>query len=320
VSLGFSGVIQSRLVVLLGAELLVIATLLGVVLDQYAHRRTQSLAGVNSWGYRGPVMPEHAPDEIRIAVVGGDAAFGWGVAPGETSAAYLRLWVATSLPAGFSRTVTAVNLGALGLPARDHADRIRQFRYLAPDVICLYFDPIDRLAAATLPPAHSAVTALTGYVPMLPLILQEKGDREIARGRWMVGRMLSVSGRSLGAADRALARLWLGAPFPLDADRGAALAEALDAALASAAAVIIVLPMPFTSEEAAGHAAARQLFERRAAAEPRMRVVDLAEQPRLADPELRLDATNYGAGGHSLVAQAIAPAVSEFVSRARAIQ
>ena len=312
--------VQSRVAVLLGAELLVIAALLGVVLDQYAHKRSQSLAGVNSWGYRGPVMPQRAPDEIRIAVAGGDAAFGWGEAPGETSTAYLRYLVQTNMPAGSSRPVTAVSLGALGLPARDYADRIRQFRYLAPDVICLYVEAIDRLAAATLPPADSAVTAWTGYVAMLPLVLQEKGDREIARGRWMVGGVLSASGRSLRAADRALARLWPGAPSPLDADRGAALAEALDAALASAAAVVIVLPMPFTPEDAAGHAAARQLFERRAAAEPRMRVVDLAEQPRLADPALRLDATNFGAGGHSLVAEAIAPTVSAFVSRGLVVQ
>jgi hypothetical protein len=228
--------------------------------------------------------------------------------------------VQTNMPAADSRRVTAVNLGALGLPARDYADRIRQFRHLAPDVICLYIDAIDRLAAATLPPGESAVMAWTGYVPMLPQVLQEKGEREIERGRSIVGRVLSAGGRSLRAADRALARLWLGAPSPLDADRGAALGAALDAALASAAAVVIVLPMPFTPEEAAGHAAARQLFERRAAAEPRMRIVDLAEQPRLADPELRLDATNFGAGGHSLVAQAIAPTVSEFVSRARVVQ
>jgi hypothetical protein len=311
--------VQSRIAFLLGGELVVIAALLGVALDQYAHQRTQSLAGVNSWGYRGPVMPQHAPNEIRIAVVGGDAAFGWGEAPGETSTEYLRWMVQINLPAGSSRRITAVNLGARGLPARDYADRIRQFRHLEPDVICLYVDATDRLAAATLPPAESAVTAWTGYVPMLPQFLQEKGDREIERGRWLVGGMLSAGGRSIRRADRALARLWLGTPAPLDADRGAALAAALDAALASAAAVVVVLPMPFTQQEAAGHAAARHLFERRAAAEPRMRIVDLAEQPRLADPQLRLDDSNFGAGGHSLVAQAIAPTVSGFVSRGQVV-
>jgi hypothetical protein len=312
--------VQPRVAVLLGAELLVILALLGVVLDQYAHKRTQSLAGVNSWGYRGPVMAERAPDEFRIAVIGGDAAFGWGVAPGETSTAYLRLWVQTSLPAGSSRMVTAVNLGALGLPARGYADRIRQFRYLAPDVICLIVDPIDHLAAATLPPAESVITASTGYVPMLPLLLQEKGGREIDRGRWLVGRVLSAGGRALRGADRAVARVWPGAAPPLEADRSGALDDALDTALASAAVAVVVLPMPFTREDAAGHAAARQLFERRAAAEPRMRIVDLAGQPRLADPDLRLDGANFGAGGHSLAAQAIAPTVSGLVSRAPVVQ
>lgn len=306
---------KSPVAVVVAAQLLTIAAVLGVVLDQYAHKRTQSMAGVNSWGYRGAVMPQRVPGELRIAVVGGDAAFGWGVAPGETTAAYLKLWVQTSLPAGSGRTVTAVNLGALGLPARNYADRIQQFRYLAPDLICLYLDPIDRRAAATLPPADSAIAAVTGYVPMLPLLLQEKGKREIARGRSLAGGVLSVTGRSLRATDRVIARLWNGAATPLDADRSNAFAAALATALEAAAAVVIVLPMPFTEEEATGHAAARQFFERRALAEPRMRVVDLGAELTLADPDLRLDASNFGAGGHSLAARAITPAVSQLFSR-----
>lgn len=311
---GPDAMLRTRVAVLLGAELVVMAALLGVVLDQYAHKRVQSLAGVNSWGYRGAVMPGRVPGEIRIALVGGDRAFGWGVAPEEATSAYLRLWIQVGLPATPARTVTAVNLGALGLPARDYAGRIEQFRYLAPDIMCLYIDLIDHRAAAVLPPADSAVTALTGYVPMLPLVLEEKGDGQTDRGRWIVGGAVSAAGRILRAADRTAGRIWLDAPTTAGADRGAALGRALDAALASAAAVVAVLPMPFTTGEVAAHREALELVRRRAASEPRMRIVDLGQESRLADPALRLDAVNFGAGGHSLAAAAIAPTVSELMA------
>lgn len=306
--------LRTRLAALLAVELVVMAVLLGVVLDQYAHKRVQSMAGVNSWGYRGAVMPGRLAGEIRVALAGGDRAFGWGVAPGETTSAYLRLWIQVSLPTASARRVTEVNLGALGLPARDYAERIEQFRYLAPDIMCLYIDLIDHRAAAVLPPSDSAVTALTGYVPMLPLVLEEKGEWQTDRGRWLVGGAVSAAGRALRTADRTAGRIWLDAPTPVDADRAAVLGQALDAALASAAAVVAVLPMPFTPGEAAPHREARELFLRRAASEPRMRVVDLGQESRLADPALRLDAANFGAGGHSLAAAAIAPTVSGLVA------
>ena len=44
-----------------------------------------------------PVLHQKQPNEVRIAVVGGDLAFGWGVAADETLAAYLRRLVILDL-------------------------------------------------------------------------------------------------------------------------------------------------------------------------------------------------------------------------------
>jgi hypothetical protein len=73
-----------QLVVTLAIEAVALACLLTLALDMRAHNRVERLGGVNIWGYRGPVMQQKAANEIRIATVGGDLAFGWGVAASET--------------------------------------------------------------------------------------------------------------------------------------------------------------------------------------------------------------------------------------------
>ena len=288
----------------------VVLMLLGIVVaDQMAHKRVETLAGVNSWGYRGPVAAMQRGAEVRVAVVGGDRAFGWGVQPDQTMAAYLRTEVERRL---LGAAVTVVNLGAIGLPAAAYADRIESFASLAPDIVCVYLDLIDRSPAALLPRHDSAITATTGYVPMLPLLLRDKGRALDANGRRWLGWWASTTSAALTAIDRVAYR-WLGfAPAPATTDRDASLNRAVDAALAAAPAVVVVLPMPLSEAEQRAHEAARQALAARSAGEPRLSVVDLREVPALADPALRLDGFNYGAAGHSLAATAVAPAVADF--------
>ncbi|MDP2320445.1 MAG: hypothetical protein Q8O42_14045 [Acidobacteriota bacterium] len=293
----------------LASEAAVLGVMLMIVADQFAHRRVQDMAGVNSWGYRGLVMPAKAAGEIRIAMVGGDHGFGWGMAPEETTAAYLRGVIARRLAAGDgSAIVTAVNLSAVGLPAPAYADRIAHFAYLAPDVICLYVDLTDRAEGATLPPIDSAITALTGYVPMLPLLLRDKGRAMTMAGKEIAGSAVGAFGGLLRNTDRAL-HSWVSRPVPASTSRREALGRAVDAALASARAVVTVVPMPVAPSEWPAHRDAIDVFTTRAASEPRLRTVDLATIDRLSDPQLRLDGYNLGAAGQSLAANAIAPAV-----------
>ena len=58
----------------------VLVTLLGALgVDLYLHHRAEKSAGLNRWGYRGPVVGRKAPGEIRVAMLGGSTAFGYGV-------------------------------------------------------------------------------------------------------------------------------------------------------------------------------------------------------------------------------------------------
>lgn len=293
----------------LASEGIALGLMLLVVADQGAHKRVQAMAGVNSWGYRGAVMPARTAGEIRIAVVGGDYGFGWGLAPEETTAAYLRAVIDRRLvAAGGSNTITAMNLSALGLPAPAYADRIAHFAYLTPDVICLYIDLTDRGEGATLPPSDSAITALTGYVPMLPLLLRDKGRAMTMAGNGMGGAAVGAVGGLLRSADRALYS-WVPRSAPWPGTRREALGRAVDAALSSARAVVTVVPRPVGESEWPAHREAIDLFAMRAATEPRLRNVDLSTVDRLSDPNLRLDGYHLGAAGHSVAADAIAPAV-----------
>ena len=111
---------KSRIALVLVIEAALIAALLTVALDQYAHKRVERVGGVNGRGYRGAVVRARAEREARIAVVGGDFAFGWGMAEAETTAGYLRTMLANAL----NRSCAAVP-GSAGPPGSDRSDRSR---------------------------------------------------------------------------------------------------------------------------------------------------------------------------------------------------
>ena len=56
-----------------------VAALALVVADLYAHHRFERGVLYNVWGYRGPTIGRKSPGEYRIAVLGGSAAYGFGV-------------------------------------------------------------------------------------------------------------------------------------------------------------------------------------------------------------------------------------------------
>src|SRR5262249_48735079 len=100
---------------MLVAEAVLIAAVVTVALDSYAHQRVQSVGGLNVWGYRGPVAHARAANEIRIAIVGGTRAFNWGQhGSGLTTELQRQIMLTTDRPGSPLRPIVAVNLGRLG--------------------------------------------------------------------------------------------------------------------------------------------------------------------------------------------------------------
>jgi hypothetical protein len=274
-----------RLRSILVLQALIIAGLLTLSLDIYAHKRVERLGGVNVWGYRGPTVRVKAPNEIRIGIVGGTLAFGWGVAASETTIAGVRQLVALAVDRRGQKAtpVTAVNLGALGWAPVSYAARLDSYRDLGLDVVCVYPDPAGTTARVALPGAP----LVSGYTPILSLVVREK----------LGWRAEEPNGR----------------PLSVGSDDQAAVEGAVRTALPIARGVVLVLPSPAPSQLASGWEPLADRF----ASNPRVRVVDLSREPRLREPAMRLDDNSFGAAGNAAAAEHIAPAVVELLQGTR---
>ena len=284
-------------------ETVLLGTIVLVALDMRAHKRVETLGGVNFWGYRGTVLREKQANEIRIAVVGGDLAFGWGVAADETLSGYLRRLVdlGSNRPGEKSRLVTGVNLGARGLAPADYASWIDHFAYLRPDLICIVPDPPAHRPVNDqfLPDRHSKIFVAFGYSPILPLVLEEKGALIRSTGLRAIGTVLAKLDPSVASEAQS---------NPTLASRS--LESAVDAAERIATkGVVLVWPPDFGADKPVADTY-------RASTRSRVRVVDLDQSRAMHSDDLRLDGFHFSAGGHSRAADIVAPAALELVHAA----
>lgn len=300
------------LVATLAVEVVALACLLTLALDMRAHNRVERLGGVNMWGYRGPVMQQKTANEVRIATVGGDVAFGWGVAASETLVYGVRQFVALALDVrgGQLRRFTAVDLGALGLAPAGYADWIRHFAYLRPDVICIVPDARNhRTAGVTIQPdRQSALFRAFGYAPILPLVVEEKG-----------ARLHSTPVRAFGSLAKALFRIGAADPSAGVEQTASsyvdAIRNAVQAALVSGAAVVVVAPPDLASADGTDGDALATMVTTAFAGDPRVRFVDLGREPDMADPAIWLDGVALSAAGHATAAAHVTPDVLALVRR-----
>ncbi len=308
-----------------------LAATLTVALDMYAHKRVEDLGGVNFWGYRGPVAAQRRPNEIRVVVVGGTRAFGWGQ-PSPVLASQLRRLVllTTDRPGSVLKPVTVINLGRPGALPDSYAGTLDHFSYLRPDYICIYDDLGMRGAGPD--EGASVVFALTGYAPVLPLVLREKGMAwrrgGVSQGSGDAGQARAVAsplrrvadstiealGAGLGAADRVAAR-----PLARRDDRPAPYADAMIAAIEAAhghahGVVVAVSPADAT-EQAENLRALTARLRGTAGSAPWLRFVDLGAEARLRGDALRLDGWNYGGVGTTVVAEQITPALLSLIDQ-----
>jgi hypothetical protein len=80
-----------------------------LAVDVYLHGRFERSAGFNIWGYRGPTVSKKKPGEYRVVVLGGSAAYGYGVTWDRAIPAALERRLAARTPA--QPRITVVNLG-----------------------------------------------------------------------------------------------------------------------------------------------------------------------------------------------------------------
>ena len=158
-----------------------------LALDLYVHAKFDDYAGTNIWGYRGPVVGTKQTGEHRIVVVGGSTAFGYGVTPTEAFPAVLE----ELLNQGRDLTdgkVSVVNLAYNNEGAHSFRFTLKDYEYLNYDAV-LFYSGYNNLSDLNMSVFrhNSPVFRLTGYLPLLPVVMQEKalalrygGDLEAA--------------------------------------------------------------------------------------------------------------------------------------------
>ncbi|MGH9142554.1 MAG: hypothetical protein ACRD2I_15595 [Vicinamibacterales bacterium] len=328
-----------RTIWLLAVEALAIVAALTLALDLREHGRVAPLGGVNEWGYRGPVTRQRQPHEIRIAIVGGTRAFGWGV-PASALVAELGhvVMFTTDRPGEQARPVVVINLGRMGALPEDYPEIIEQFAYLKPDYICLLDDlGVRGGSPVTGTGRTSGIYQLTGYAPALPLVLREKG-MILRRGDVRLGYMPAMSGhtadrplvdraagatleavgQTLAAADLELSSLvsrHLEAPSSTGPGTYVdAMMAAIDSGHRHARGVVVVTSPPEAAEQAANQSALQNRLIRFTNSASWLRRVNLADDAGLSsDPGLRLDGWNYSSAGVVAVAHRIAPALVSLI-------
>jgi hypothetical protein len=302
--------VTRKVIAALLVESVLIAGLLVIVADQVAHAHVERLGGVNIWGYRGPVLHQKQANEIRIAVVGGDLAFGWGVAASETLAPSVRDGVTSVVVASDRRqsVVTAVTLGALGLAPSEYASWIDHHAALRLDVICIVADPSGHPLAQSpfLPARRSAAFRMFGYSPILPLVLVEKGALRHSMPARLAGDVMVYAAGLFSAqvAPQSTSddpRSYLGA-----------LETAIRTGVRRAAAGVVVVSAPDSAAASIDRQGVRELVVSTFADAP-VRFVDLGDDPAMHSAALRLDGFNFSTAGHAAAARDVAPAVVELL-------
>ncbi len=168
---------QRKLAFAVMASLLSTAVMLGgcLVADLYAHSRLEKAAGLNVWGYRGHILGRKKPGEVRIAVLGGSTAFGYGVRSDESIPAYLEAKLAGRRRAAGQGSVSVANLAYNNEGAFAAKQNLITYAYLQPDV-AVFHDGYNDLSGPnpTVFRQLSPLFRVTGYMPVLPLVLEEK--------------------------------------------------------------------------------------------------------------------------------------------------
>lgn len=269
-------------------EAVALVLLAGVLIDVHTHRRDEATVGVNQWGYRGPLRTAPQPG-VRVAVVGGSAAFAagtvwWDTVPAQlASAINLRMgWTRKDglLAAPDGRPMAWVdNLAEPAAGPESYVATLRDYAYLRPDLVCI-FDGYDTVTGG-MPPhgrRRSFAFRTIGYLPTVPAaLLRRPGplsdpDGDVAP---------ALQDGSSGAADPSCA----GA----SASYCTAMADTVRFALQQGDVVVVATPPHVSARHDAQQRSLAEQLDREFGREPRFRYVNLGRTVDMRDPAQSAD-------------------------------
>jgi hypothetical protein len=276
--------------IILAVQAAILSGLLLLAADLYAHKRVEMAGGVNIWGYRGAVVQRRVPGDLRVLFLGGTRAFGYGAGAGDTIG-YALGWELTGRT---RRPTTVIEAARIGATAPDYASQVDRFAFLEPDVVVLY----DDLGFDTARPRVSKVArAFSGYEPILPLVLEEKGhflQREDSPLRRSIGGVLQRVGRVLRDVESHKA-------LPTEGEYANLMMAAAERALARAIVMIVVDPPVSGIQERRLEALRDRVAQR---GDPRLKLLQLTEVESASE---LIDGYSYGGAARGRVMRAMLP-------------
>lgn len=162
-------------VLVLAAELVAVLISAVLIFDMRAHAAVELADGPNPWGFRGTALFT-AVGGARIAVVGGSAAYAYGVDWPHSFPYYLERGLNQGWRKKYPHSYTdVINLAAVGDGAASYMMTLQDYAYLKPDVVCIY-DGYAGLGVTGASGARhaSAVFTNTGYLPILGDVLARR--------------------------------------------------------------------------------------------------------------------------------------------------
>ncbi len=331
------------------AGVVAFVVLLGI--DIYLHGRYEKSAGFNVWGYRGAAAGRKLPGEYRVVMLGGSAAYGYGVSADAAVPAVLEQMLRRR---SSSLKFTVVNLAYNNEGAYAFKPTLEDYSFLRYDLAILY-EGYNDLAYGqpnlSLFRHTSPVYRMTGYMPIFPIIFKEKaaammsgGDpgalyRQPPHATFHADLATRVGAGALKATaavaeslEAQLGRLSAeAAPRLADdngsgcADRWAFYCQSIAAAVGFARSrnvPVIVATQPYLSAGSgvrmlhiSQQEGVRRLLSRQFGADPNVKYVNLGDLVDLEDPRLSFDHMHLTGTGNERVAAALVDPVTEMAGR-----
>jgi lysophospholipase L1-like esterase len=329
------------------------ATLLAI--DVYLHGRYERSAGFNVWGYRGPAVGRKGPNEYRVVVLGGSAAYGYGVPWEQAMPAVLERQLRAR---STSPVFTVINLAYNNEGAYSFKPTLQDYRSLHYDLVLLYEGYNDLIFDERQPNVavfrhDSPVFRLTGYMPIFPIIFEEKaaamlnggdaGARYRQQGKTVFHASLATQAAAgvLDAAasvaqslERQLGKVSAEPVHHIDNPEAAGCVTPWRAYCQSIAVAVefareqgkhvLVVTQPYLAVNAAVRALhmaqqseLRAMTMRRFGSDPSVRYVDLGTAVDLTDSLLSFDHMHLTARGNEQLAAALVDAVIDLAARSQ---
>lgn len=322
--------------------------------DLYLHHKYGETAGFNIRGYRGPLVGRKEPGERRIVVLGGSSAMGYGLRPHEAFPAQLERSLNARPDRPSATRYRVINLAWNSEGAYSFQHTLEDYRDLKYELAILYegYNDLYLEANNTRVFRHdSAMFRMTGYLPILPIILREKamalrygGNLEAAyrhqatvfRPRLAqqatasaletaahisqsLGRQLGhLSKRSEPGSDTAWADVGEGTAdcAPPWGFYCQSVSAAVERALERGVAVIVATQPYISDDHVDQQQALAGMLRTRFGAQPGFRYVNLGWTVPLSDPALAYDGMHLSSAGNGRIAEALAGPVAELLGSA----